>query len=406
MHLVSALVVLASVFAAYRFDALQSQAPTTMTVDRVGPAGGPALPAQGGRVRVLTQNMFMRPPLIKNNKSDWKDARLDFFIEHILPNYQVVCLQEMFEFASSRRSRLVAAAEKLGFRYHVLSERKFVWNAAIDGGLAILSRLPIVDAETITYQRGIGPDWIAQKGVLYAKIAVAVAGADGAEPATTHMHLFTTHTQASYGDVFITQPDVKRRLAQMHEFHRFLEDVLPRHRAPGEPVVLTGDFNVDSRAHRLSDPDRIAYERDVEDGVQTSDEGRAMMAVLQGHGIDPKILGPDNRDAFKGKRIIELHDTLRERLGYHPVTFGNIVVGKDGVPRPRETVLTTRGDSMVMHSIDYVLWHNPEPEPSAAGVRASVADVAVTPNLTPQQPFSQISDHYGVTAEIGFERAA
>ncbi|KAJ2195639.1 hypothetical protein GGH18_001865, partial [Coemansia sp. RSA 530] len=42
------------------------------------------------RLRILTQNMFMRPPLIKNNKSDWKDARLDYFIEHILPNYDVV----------------------------------------------------------------------------------------------------------------------------------------------------------------------------------------------------------------------------------------------------------------------------------------------------------------------------
>ncbi|KAJ2010070.1 hypothetical protein IWW57_007065, partial [Coemansia sp. S610] len=63
------------------------------------------------RLRILTQNMFMRPPLIKTNKSDWKDERLDYFIDNILGNYDVVCLQEMFEFASSRRSRLLAAAE-------------------------------------------------------------------------------------------------------------------------------------------------------------------------------------------------------------------------------------------------------------------------------------------------------
>ncbi|KAJ2316234.1 hypothetical protein GGI00_007048, partial [Coemansia sp. RSA 2681] len=73
----------------------------------------------GPRLRILTQNMFMRPPLIKNNKSDWKDERLDYFIEHILDNYDVICLQEMFEFASSRRSRLFAAAEKLGFKFYV-----------------------------------------------------------------------------------------------------------------------------------------------------------------------------------------------------------------------------------------------------------------------------------------------
>ncbi|KAJ2884091.1 hypothetical protein FB639_002032, partial [Coemansia asiatica] len=201
--------------------------------------------------------MFMRPPLIKNNKSDWKDGRLDYFIENILPRYDIVCLQEMFEYASSRRARLFAAAEKLGYRFYVASERRFLWHAAIDGGLVILSRLPIVHMETITYQRGIGPDWLAQKGVLYAKVAVKQDGEK-----ESHMHVFTTHTQASYGDVVITQPDVKRRLAQLHEFHNFLETVLPKHRAKGEPVILTGDFNVDSRIHVLSDPENIKYERE------------------------------------------------------------------------------------------------------------------------------------------------
>ncbi|KAJ2367712.1 hypothetical protein H4S01_002000 [Coemansia sp. RSA 2610] len=349
------------------------------------------------KLRILTQNIFMRPPLIKNNKSDWKDARLDYLIEHILPNYDVVCLQEMFEFASSRRSRLLAAAEKLGFRFYVASQRQFLWNVAIDGGLAILSRYPIVAQDSLVYQRGMGPDWIPKKGVLYAKIQAQLADH---EP--THVHLFTTHTQASYGEVVITQPDVKRRLAQLFEFHEFLERIMPKHRAAGEPVVLTGDFNVDARTHELSDPDRVPYEREVEDGIKTSDEGAAMMSVLQGHGIDPHLLGPSNTDAFKGKTVIELHDTLRERLGYHPVTFGNIVVDTDGTVRPRETVLTTRQDNMVMHSIDFVLWHNPDADTQKHGVTARITDVGATPNFTPGQPFTQISDHYGVSAEIHF----
>ncbi|KAJ1871216.1 hypothetical protein H4R22_004055 [Coemansia sp. RSA 1290] len=349
------------------------------------------------KLRILTQNIFERPPLIKNNKSDWKDARLDYLIEHILPNYDVVCLQEMFEFASSRRSRLLAAAQKLGFEYYVVSQRRFIWNLAIDGGLAILSRYPIVASESLVYQRGIGPDWLAKKGVLYAKIQAQLPDR---EP--THVHIFTTHTQASYGEVLITQPDVKRRLAQLFEFHKFLERILPQYRAAGEPVVLSGDFNVDSRDHELSEPKSIPYEREVEDGVQTSDEGAAMLSVLQGHGIDPSVLGPDNKDTFRGKTIIELHDALYERLGYHPVTFGNIVVDKDGTVRPRETVLTTQQDNMVMHSIDYILWYNPDAEEQKNNVVAQLADVGVTPNFTPGQPFTQISDHYGVSAEIHF----
>ncbi|KAJ1852402.1 hypothetical protein GGH12_002705 [Coemansia sp. RSA 1822] len=390
MYLTSVFVVFLSIFGAYHLNMLSTSpnmqlATTTSTSFMTTP-----------RLRILTQNMFMRPPLIKNNKSDWKDARLDYFIEHILPNYDVVCLQEMFEFASSRRSRLFAAAEKLGFAYYVASERQYVWSAAIDGGLVILSRFPIVAHESLVYRRGMGPDWIPKKGVEYAKIAAQMEGAEA-----TYVHVFTTHTQASYGEVVITQPDVKRRLAQLFEFHEFMERVLPAHRDSGEPVVLTGDFNVDSRNHVLTDP-KIAYERDVEDGVQTSDEGAGMMSVLQGHGIDPQLLGPDNKDTFKGKTIIELHDTLRERLGYHPVTFGNIMVDSDGTVRPRETVLTTHQDNMVMHSIDYVMWHNPDADSQKHRIVAKIVDVGVTPNFTPGQQFTQISDHYGVSAEIHF----
>ncbi|KAJ1850369.1 hypothetical protein LPJ73_003483, partial [Coemansia sp. RSA 2703] len=163
MYVASFLVILVSILGAYNLNLLNNQ-PNSVTTANVRKTDHlPLMPSDPAQVRILTQNMFMRPPLIKNNKSDWKDGRLDYFIEHILPNYDIVCLQEMFEYASSRRARLFAAAEKLGFAYYVASERKFLWHAAIDGGLVILSRLPVVHAETITYQRGMGPDWIAQK---------------------------------------------------------------------------------------------------------------------------------------------------------------------------------------------------------------------------------------------------
>ncbi|KAJ2743133.1 hypothetical protein H4S06_005619 [Coemansia sp. BCRC 34490] len=60
-------------------------------------------------------------------------------------------------------------------------------------------------------------------------------------------------------------------------------------------------------------------------------------------------------------------------------------------------------DNMVMHSIDYVLWHNPDAA-KAAEIVASLADVGVTPNFTPGSSFTQISDHYGVSALVRFAR--
>ncbi|KAJ1957182.1 hypothetical protein GGI12_005097 [Dipsacomyces acuminosporus] len=394
MYFASVIGILVSILSAYYLNLFHQQ-PNVQLYNGNSELPKMATNEKGSsNLRILTQNMFMRPPLINNNGNDHKDGRLDYFIEQILPNYDVVCLQEMFEFASSRRSRLLAAADKLGFKYYVASDRQFLWNLAIDGGLVILSKYPIVSTENIIYNRGIGADWLAKKGVLYAKLSIND---------TTHAHVFTTHTQASYGEVVITQPDVKRRLSQLFEFHNFLEHILPKHRQPGEPVILTGDFNVDSRSHVLSNPQEVKYEREVEDGVNTSDEAGAMFSILNGHGIEPKLLGPDNKDTFKGKRAIEFHDLLKERLGYHPVTFGNIAVDEKGIVHPRETVLTTRHDNEVMHSIDYILWHNPDHDKQADGVVASVKDVGVTPNFTPGHIFTQISDHYGVSAEIQFE---
>ncbi|KAJ1951951.1 hypothetical protein GGI12_006365, partial [Dipsacomyces acuminosporus] len=240
-------------------------------------------------------------------------------------------------------------------------------------------------------------------GVLYAKLAVTNPLRPG-EP-TTHLHVFTTHTQASYTNVTMTQPEVKVRLSQIHEFHNFLEATLPKHRQPGEAVVLAGDFNVDRRTHVLSDPEHYKYERDAADGRALSTEGAAMLDVMQGKGIDPKLLGPDNKETFKGKASYEVHDVLRLKLGYGPVTFGNTYVDANGTVRPMDAVLTNKDENMIMNSLDYILWHNPDFCKQKNGVVTSVADVAVAPNFTPGQPFTQISDHYGVSAKLRFEFA-
>ncbi|KAJ1960707.1 hypothetical protein GGI12_003660 [Dipsacomyces acuminosporus] len=349
--------------------------------------------------------MFLRPPFIQNNKEDdYKDARLEYFVQHILPNYDVVCLQEVFAVGSSRTDRLLAAAEKQGFKYSVVSEKQPTSSLGFDGGIVILSKHPIVDSERHDYKPGTDVDYLIKKGVLYAKLAIykQQQQQQTGEPAT-YLHVFNTHTQASYTNVTMTQPHVRARLSQLHEFHNFLESTLPKHRQAGEAVILAGDYNVDRRTHKLSDPEHYKYERNVEDGKDLSIEGTAMLDIMQGKGIDPKILGPDNTESFKGKVSYEIHDILREKLGYGPVTFGNTYVDANGTVQPMDKVLTGKEENMVMNSIDYILWHNPDAASQKHGVVASVKDVAVTPNFTPGQLFTQISDHYGVSAQIHFE---
>lgn len=109
--------------------------------------------------RVLTFNMFMRPPGIKNNENDFKNERLDYIVQNILPDYDIITIQEAFAYANRRIDKLLAAAFKQGFYYHVSSARHYPWDLGGDGGLLILSRYPIVKSDRIEFPRGVHSDW-------------------------------------------------------------------------------------------------------------------------------------------------------------------------------------------------------------------------------------------------------
>lgn len=48
---------------------------------------------------------------------------------------------------SSRRDRLIDAALEQGFKYHVVCPDPEYWNeVAVDGGLMIISRYPIIES--------------------------------------------------------------------------------------------------------------------------------------------------------------------------------------------------------------------------------------------------------------------
>jgi hypothetical protein len=109
--------------------------------------------------RLLTFNMFMRPPGIKNNENDYKDERLDYIIKHILPFHDIITIQEAFAYANRRIDRFLKAAFDQGFYYHLASPRHYPWDLAGDGGLLILSRFPIKKADRIEFSRGVHSDW-------------------------------------------------------------------------------------------------------------------------------------------------------------------------------------------------------------------------------------------------------
>jgi hypothetical protein len=84
--------------------------------------------------------MFLRPPPVRNKQGDSKDARLEEFINTYLGDFDIICFQEIFSYLNNRRAKLVSAARKAGYKYHVYNDDPSYFNSSvIDGGLLIVS---------------------------------------------------------------------------------------------------------------------------------------------------------------------------------------------------------------------------------------------------------------------------
>jgi len=97
-------------------------------------------------LRILSYNVFLRPPPVKNNEDDYKDQRLRLFIDTEMENFDIICFQELFRLLSTRRHKMIYSAIKKGFLYHASSPSPSLFSSYIvDAGVAILSRNPIVE---------------------------------------------------------------------------------------------------------------------------------------------------------------------------------------------------------------------------------------------------------------------
>ena len=83
-------------------------------------------------------------------------------------------------------------------------------------------------------------DVVAQKGVLYVKLDLSsIGGSD--------LHLFSTHTQASYlGDVRLYAETFLIRYRQIQEIKYFMESKFEEMNKEGNLMILLGDFNQNS----------------------------------------------------------------------------------------------------------------------------------------------------------------
>mgnify|MGYP001071345526 CR=1 FL=1 len=298
-------------------------------------------------IRFLTLNLLMRPPMVKNNSSDYKNARVQYFSKFILPNFDIVCLQEIFGSYNKRRKFLIKRAKEQGFEFYAVPHSANIWTLPIiDGGLLILSKYPILESDFMPYEKGVLPDSLSKKGVLYAKISTP----------QEVIHVFTSHTQSSYNTgnerEWYNYRSVRRE--QLKQLKQFISYKLGNKK---ELAVLMGDLNVDARESQKG--------MHFTDG----DDYECMMRILGGK------------------------DIIREKYGYSPATNGIVINGV-----PTETVLTVKDEVSNDAALDYVIAFNSK----FSSFSFDLDESRVEPFYIQSQPFTQISDHAGIITTIKF----
>lgn len=215
-------------------------------------------------------------------------ARADYMRDH-----DIAILNELFD-ASAADKLLDGLADQYPYRTPVVgrdlaygsdcngndcwswTDAKTSVEQVLNGGVAILSRWPIVERGQYVFRARCGADALARKGFAYARIDVQ----------GEIVHVVATHLQAGNEDCSVTQ-----RAAQVREIRNWIVSKnIPR----TDVLLIGGDLNFDR-----SEDGRC-------DGTQANTEYCRMLATL---AVDPP--------AYLGHRWTTDHDAnqLNERDG-------------------------------------------------------------------------------------------
>lgn len=282
-------------------------------------------------LKILQLNVFWRPWLLHLGTVEHVEERSKILADMLDP-YDIVTMNESFHFGSHVAENFVEIMKSKGFKYIVTSDQVPIFSHfIIDSGLMILSKYPIIQANSCTYSQGCSFDQFGAKGSIYARIKIG---------AKEHIHVFTTHLQASYE--VITNVDFGVRNSQQIELIRFIKS----NATDGSPIILCGDFNIDSR----------------------------LRTVVDGKEEFENLMENISLNDYK------LEDTTIEKDGSHPVTITEFVPPKDGMRKDTKC-------------LDYIfIYHKPDKH---IEYEAKVNKMAVSGKV-----YDYVSDHYAVECDV------
>jgi endonuclease/exonuclease/phosphatase family metal-dependent hydrolase len=294
------------------------------------------------RIRLLQLNTFWRPRLAHLFVDEYVSERSLLLLDQIA-DFDIICLNEAFQFGSHIVDTFINKSAALGFKYVVSGATvPLLSRQVIDSGVLILSKYPILTTDAIVFEPGCSFDAFAAKGAVYAQIAIGP---------TRKVHVFSSHLQASYGEV--TDRDFRVRQIQSIDIRKLIS----------------------KWANQTNERDLIAVLADL--NIDSIGEGPEYSVLL-------------TNMAVPGYRLV---DTLSAN-GSHAMTLG---VSVEGTDRPVEPLLTMPEDWGRPQSIDYIFLYEPRAAPVYRGYRTEVVKFGVE-----GRPYQQLSDHLGLVCTVDF----
>jgi sphingomyelin phosphodiesterase len=199
-------------------------------------ASGAIAPTFPGDLRVLTHNLQMLPTPI--GRIDLGRAALIGQASY-WKGYDVAVLEELFD---SLASPVVLRNMSSEYPYQtpIIGASSTGWDQTLgtphptvtNGGVAIVSRYPIVEKAQDIYPAGCGADALAAKGFAYARVS-----------RNGHIvHVIGTHLQADDPTCILTfRFPALIRASQLQAIATFIAG---KNIPSSEPVVITGDLNI------------------------------------------------------------------------------------------------------------------------------------------------------------------
>ncbi|MGW7428802.1 sphingomyelin phosphodiesterase [Streptomyces sp. NPDC054861] len=251
--------------------------------------------------KVVTSNTMLLPSFVSDGLAQDVRGELIGKAPYVKGN-DVVVFQELFDDTAS--DLLFQHLEGYPHRTPVIGRSRDGWNATAgnysslpyeDGGVAIVSKWPMLRKIQYIFDASCGADTMAEKGLAYAKL-----GTPGSP-----VHVIGTHLQAD-DDGCDTGEAAQVRKRQLGEITAFVDSL----RIPAnERVIYAGDMNVDR--HRSEYP-----------------------ALVQGlHAVPPTYSGHPYTSDPHTNAVARLRypNAPREWLDYvfydnrhaHPASYGN-----------------------------------------------------------------------------------